>query len=90
MTKKMLDKSRGIHGFQYTKLGDLIKVLTAVGEETNFDGMFTIDEGDLIYEYRIEETDGQYTKRLANEEDLKLLQHKARKEQYEKLKKEFE
>jgi hypothetical protein len=90
MTKKMLDKSRGVHSFQYTKLGDLIKVLTVLGEETNFDGMFTIDEGDVIYEYSIEETDGQYAKRLANEEDLKLLQHKARKEQYERLKKEFE
>lgn len=88
MTKKIVTKSE-YFSITYEGVDSAISILEFLKEKY---GDFTIlyDEGDLYAEYKIEETDIEYSERLVREKDLDHAESIQRRQQYEQLKKEFE
>jgi hypothetical protein len=87
--KKILNKEVyvNINGMQLTQV---LKTLEELGDRTSYEGVFSCSDDEVCYQYKMEEMDSEYYRRLTTDNSFILELHKARREQYEKLKKEFE
>jgi hypothetical protein len=94
MTKKVRTKTTPCD-INYIGIDDVIKTLENLRDKFGNNGYLSFDDIDSCsYHYKVEETDAEYSLRTSTEreaiEECILADLAVRKEQYERLKKEFE